>query len=224
MIHLFFAGVGIRMMTFFGNGKRVEVYKTKKFLNWAKFTVNILGLRVTYEGQDNIPDETCVFIGNHQSILDIPVLICGANRRIGFIAKKELLKVPILGFWFKIVHCVPIDRENVREAIKAINEGVENLKNGHSMAIFPEGTRSKDGNINEFKKGSLKLATKANVPVIPVTIDGAFRAYEEKKKFKSADIKVMFGKPIYPQNLSKEEIKDLSKIVHDEIANNLNKL
>lgn len=224
MIIFFCRGVYAKVLTFLKGEEAAEGYKTRKIIAWSKVSIKLLGLRVTYEGTENIPKDTCVFVGNHQSILDIPVLIVGINRNAGFIAKKEILKVPVLGFWLGILHCVPIDRENIRAAIDAINKGVENLKKGYSMAIFPEGTRAKDGQIKEFKKGSLKLATKANVPVVPVTIDGTFRSYELEKKFKKADVRVIFGKPIYPDQLSKEELKDISEIVHDEIAKNLNQL
>lgn len=224
MIIFYIRGLIAKSLIRIKGEEAAEKYKTRKIVNWANFTVRILGLRVKYEGQEQIPKDTCVFVSNHQSILDIPILILGVQRSIGFIAKKELLKVPVIGFWLQLGHCVPIDRENIREAIKVINEGVKNLQNGYSMAVFPEGTRAKNGKIAEFKKGSLKLATKGNVPIVPVTIDGAFKAYELDGKFKSADVKVRFGKPIYPSTLSKEEQNDLSKIVHDIIASNLNQL
>ncbi len=224
MIIFYVRGLIAKLLIRIKGEEATEKYKTRKIINWANFTVKILGLRVKYEGQEKIPREACVFVSNHQSILDIPILLLGVQRSIGFIAKKELLKVPVIGFWLQLGHCVPIDRENIREAMKVINEGVENLKSGYSMAIFPEGTRAKNGKIIEFKKGSLKLATKANVPIVPVTIDGAFKAYELNGKFKSADVKVRFGDPIYPSALSKEEQNNLSKTVHDIIALNLNQL
>lgn len=224
MIIFYIRGLIVKLLISIKGEQATEKYKTRKIINWANFTVRILGLRVKYEGQERIPKDTCVFVSNHQSILDIPILILGVQRSVGFIAKKELLKVPVIGFWLQLGHCVPIDRQNIREAIKVINQGVENLQNGYSMAVFPEGTRAKNGQIAEFKKGSLKLATKANVPIVPVTIDGAFKAYELDGKFKSVDIKVKFGNPIYPSTLSKEEQNDLSKIVHDIIESDLNQL
>ena len=154
---------------------------------------------------ENIPKEPCVFIGNHSSILDIPILLYTVNRKIGFIAKKEILKTPIIGYWLKKSKCVPLDRENPRTAIEAINEAVQNLKEGSSMVIFPEGTRNKEGKVGEFKKGSLKLATKAKVKIVPVSIDRASRAFEDTREFKPTKIKVVFGEAIDTKNLSKEE-------------------
>ena len=114
-----------------------------------------------------------------------------------------------------------LDRENAREAIKSIREGADNIKEGYSMAIFPEGTRSKDGKLREFKKGSLKLATMAKAPIVPVSISGAYRAYEIDGKFKPIDITITFAEPIYTDKLSREEEKELMKNVRDIVAQNI---
>ena len=151
-----------------------DKYIAKVSCAWSDYTINkAVEMNVTVVGGENIPEGPCVFMANHTSVLDCPLLIFTAKRSIGFIAKKELIKVPIIGYWIKQAKCVPIDRENIREAIKVINEGVQNLKDGHSMAVFPEGTRSKDGKLGQFKKGGMKLATKAKVPIIPVAMDRA---------------------------------------------------
>lgn len=196
-------------------------YAKETGIKWAKFTVNIIGLNINVVGKENLIDGPVVFIGNHTSILDIPILIDVTDRAIGFIAKKELLKTPVIGYWMQQVHCVALDRENIREAIKVIQEGCNNLKEGHIMGIFPEGTRSKDGKLGEFKGGSFKLATKAKVPVIPVAVDGAYRAFEIDRKFKPIDITVTIGKPIYTDNLTKEEEKALPQKVRSIVADAL---
>ncbi|WP_238881340.1 1-acyl-sn-glycerol-3-phosphate acyltransferase [Clostridium sp. YIM B02551] len=196
-------------------------YRDKVIQNWAAFTVKTLDLKIQVVGRENIPSEACVFIGNHQSLLDIPILLYGTQRSVGFIAKKELLKVPVIGYWMRLIHCVPIDRENVREAIKVINIGSDNLLNGNDMAIFPEGTRAREGVMKDFKKGSMKLATKAKAPIVPVTIDGSYKAYELNNKFQSAEVKITFGEPIYTNNLTKEEEKDLHIRVQNVVKGNL---
>ncbi|MDI9216782.1 lysophospholipid acyltransferase family protein [Clostridium tertium] len=204
-------------------GEKAAVdYSGKVGEDWARYTIhNTLNMNVTIRGKENIPDVPCCYIGNHTSILDIPLLIDSVGKCMGFVAKKEMVKAPILGYWMKKYNCVPLDRENAREAIKVIRQGADNIKNGYSMAIFPEGTRSKDGKLREFKKGSLKLATMAKAPVVPVSIDGAYRAYEIDRKFKSIDITVTFGKPIYTENLTREEEKGLMEKVREVIAKNL---
>ncbi|WP_084748570.1 lysophospholipid acyltransferase family protein [Clostridium mediterraneense] len=202
----------------------LEEFKYNSILKWARFTFKIIEADLRYEGIENIPDEACLFVGNHQSMLDIPALLLGANRVVGFVAKKELLSVPIIGKWIKICNSVALDREDPRDAVRVVKEAVEILKSGKSMAIYPEGTRAKDGNIQEFKAGSLKLAIRAKVPIVPVTIDGSYKAFELNSKFEKATIKVKYGKPIYTDNLTKEEQKELSKFIHDQIKDNLDKM
>lgn len=185
---------------------------------WAKYTIKTIGIELEVEGAENIPKKPCLFIGNHTSILDIPIMFYTIDRLVGFVAKKEVLKAPVLGTWLERGHCIPLDRDNPREAIKTINHGVELLKKGYSLAIFPEGTRSKDGNLGEFKKGSLKLATKSKVPIVPVAIDKAYTSFEKDNKFKPSKVKVTFGKAINTSELSKEEEKNLNENVRSVIA------
>lgn len=224
MIGLRIKGSIYKILKKFSTKEKAEAYRDRVVFNWANFTIKIIGLKVNVVGKENIPKEACVFISNHQSILDIPVLFYGAHRVMGFIAKKELLKVPVIGYWLKVAHCVPIDRENVREAIKVIQIGSENLLKGDSMGIFPEGTRAKDGIMKPLKKGSLKLATKAKAPIVPVTINGTYKAYELNKKIQSAEVTIIFDKPIYTDNISREEERELHTKVQDVIMKNLEKL
>ncbi|WP_297521185.1 1-acyl-sn-glycerol-3-phosphate acyltransferase [uncultured Clostridium sp.] len=200
-----------------------ERFKHRSVQKWCKFTFDIIGVKVEYEGIENIPKEHCLFVGNHQGILDIPALMMGANRTVGFIAKKELLKTPIMGRWIKLCHSVAIDREDPRDAVRVIKEGVENLNAGYSLGIYPEGTRAKDGKIKDFKAGSLKLAIRAKVPVVPVMVDGSYKAYELNKKFEATTIKIKYGRPIYTDTLSKEEQRDLANLIHNLIEKDLEK-
>lgn len=201
--------------------EEADKYAQKTAYLWAKYTIKTIGIDLEVKGLENIPDEACVFIGNHTSILDIPIMFYTIDRLVGFVAKKEMLKAPVIGTWLEKAHCIPLDRENPREAIKTINYGVELLKKGYSLAIFPEGTRSKDGNIGEFKKGSLKLATKAKAPIVPIAIDRAYTSFEKDKKFKPSKIKVTFGNVISTAELTKEEEKTLNEDVRNIIKSYL---
>lgn len=196
-------------------------YSGKVAKDWARFTVKIIGLNITIKGKENIPQEPCCYMGNHTSILDIPILIDSVDKCMGFIAKKEMVHAPFLGYWMHQYNCVALDRENAREAIRSIKEGADNIKNGYSMGIFPEGTRSQDGKLKEFKKGSLKLATIAKAPIVPVTIEGAYRAYEKDRKIKPIDLTITFSEPFYTENLTREEEKALMDKVRGVIAKNL---
>ena len=197
------------------------VYSQKTTYLWCKFTIKIIGIDLEVKGLENIPEEPCVFIGNHSSILDIPILLSTVNRNIGFISKKEILKTPIIGYWLTRTNCVALDRENPRTAITAINDAVENLKKGSSMAIFPEGTRNKEGKVGEFKKGSLKLATKSKSKIVPVSIDRASRAFEDNREFTPTNIKLVFGEAIDTKNLSKEDEIYLIENIRNTIVSNL---
>lgn len=138
---------------------------------WSRTLLKMAGARVEIIGEDNIPKDTAVvFVANHQSNFDIPLMISSVPGTKGFIAKKEILKMPLVRDWMQLMQCVFIDRSNIRQQVKAISEGVQTLKNGQSIVVFPEGTRSVDGNLNEFKPGSLKLATKSGSPIVPVAI------------------------------------------------------
>ncbi|MCR1934711.1 lysophospholipid acyltransferase family protein [Clostridium tepidum] len=208
-----------------GNMEEVDKYINKSVVGWANFIVNGIGIRINKKGLENIPDGPCLFVGNHQGLLDVPVIVSSLDRYVGFVAKKEMLKLKILTYWMKQIKCVFMDRENVRAAIKTINEGVDNLKNGYSMLIFPEGTRSRGENLGEFKKGSIKLGIKAGVPIVPIAIDGTYKVREANGgKIKPADVDLIVCPPIYPKELSKEEQNNLSETIKEIIQKELEKV
>ncbi|MHB8033708.1 1-acyl-sn-glycerol-3-phosphate acyltransferase [Clostridium botulinum] len=207
-----------------GNKEEIDRYINKSVLGWANFIVNGIGIKVNKKGLENVPDGPCLFVGNHQGLLDVPVIVSSLDRYVGFVAKKEILKLKILTYWMKEMKCVFMDRQNVRAAVKTINEGVENLKNGYSMLIFPEGTRSRGENLGEFKKGSMKLGIKAGVPIVPIAINGTYNVLEANgRKIKAADVDLIICPPIYPNELSKEEQNNLSATIKDIIQKELEK-
>lgn len=206
-----------------GNKSEIMSYLNNVVLGWASHVLGYVKADIKVVGRENIPEETCLYVANHQGFFDIPIMIHSLDKTVGFIAKKELLKFRVLTYWMEQMYCIFMDRSNMRESIKSINEGVENLKNGHNLVIFPEGTRSKGPSIGEFKKGSLKLALKSGVPIVPVAIDGSYKLREgnEKSAIKSAEVKVTICKPIYMDELSKEEKADLAEKVKEIIASNI---
>ncbi|MCB2293014.1 1-acyl-sn-glycerol-3-phosphate acyltransferase [Clostridium algoriphilum] len=204
--------------------KEAEVYLFKVATNWANFVLKTAGLNLTVEGKENIPNEACLFVGNHQSDFDIPVILANMGRLTGAVAKKSMVKIPIMSYWMKQIHCVFMDRENPREALKSMAEGVDNLKNGYSMLIFPEGTRSRSNNMGEFKKGSMRLAIKAGVPIIPITVYDTYKVMEGNNgKIKKANAKLIIDKPIYLDGMSKEEKANISDRVKNIIQGNLDR-
>lgn len=203
-----------------GEALALEYLREISYL-WSKFTMDIIGIELEVKGMENIPKEACVFISNHSSILDIPILLYTTKRNLGFIAKKEILKTPIIGYFLRNSKSVPIDRENPRAAMASINAAIKNIQDGNTMVIFPEGTRNKEGKVGAFKKGSLKLATKSKAKIVPVSIDRASRAFEDNRQIKATKIKVVFGNAIDTNNLSKEEVADLADNIRVTIVSNL---
>ncbi|RKD22159.1 1-acyl-sn-glycerol-3-phosphate acyltransferase [Caminicella sporogenes DSM 14501] len=179
--------------------------------------IKLSGSQIKVVGEENIPrDKAVLFVSNHQSNFDILLLLGFIDKPKAFIAKVELMKIPILSQWMKAMGCIFIDRKDVRQSLRAINEGANILKEGHSLVIFPEGTRSKDGQLGQFKHGSFKLATKSNVPIIPVTINGAYKIMPKGKLIiKPSKVEMIISKPIYAD----EEIKRDSKMLADKVKN-----
>ena len=192
-------------------------YLFSLYKKWANFTNKVIGIEMDIKGVENIPDGPCVFMSNHTSIFDIPILISCIDKELGFIAKEELLKIPLIGYWVDKGKNVALNRSNPREGIKSIIQGVEYLKEGYSIVIFPEGTRSRTGELLEFKKGSSKLATKSKKPIIPVYISNAHTLHKDKFKFKSGKVTVIFGEAIETNNLSKEEEKNISSKIFNSV-------
>ena len=165
------------------NKEKVELID-KFILKCTKKLVKISGADVTVTGTENVPlDEPVLYVGNHQGNMDIPLLYSTAPQTMAFVAKKEMEKIPLLGYWMKERGCVFIDRDNARSSLKAINEAIENLKSGHSMAVFPEGTRSKGPQVGDFKAGSLRIAIKSGVKVIPVSIKDSYKLIGKREKY-----------------------------------------
>ena len=204
--------------------KEAQIYAFKRAQKISKYVLKVTKTSMEVSGIENIPAGNCVFIANHQAIFDGFALIAYIDKPFGFIAKKEIKKIPLISSWLKSIGSIYINRQNPREAIKAIQEGVEKISDGYSMMIFPEGTRSLKSNMNAFKKGSMKLATKARVPIVPITIDGSYNVLETGKKVMRNKINMVIHKPIYVSELSKEEELNLSEHVQNIIEVGLKKI
>ncbi|MFQ9514572.1 MAG: lysophospholipid acyltransferase family protein [Eubacterium sp.] len=180
----------------------------------------ISGVKLEVHGMENIPqDQAVLFVGNHQSLFDIIVTYPLMKRPTGYIAKKEIKKVPFLSWWMYFVNCIFLDRKNPRNGLKSVLNAAEMIKSGVSIFLFPEGTRSKDGRLHEFKDGGMKIATKSLCPIIPVGIRGTSDLLEKQfPRIKSANVTVSFGKPIYTADMSRAELKGVSQTVREEVS------
>ncbi len=178
---------------------------------WARLVLFLLGARLEVSGLERIPRSGGVcFVGNHQGDVDILIALAAIARPFGFTAKKEAMYMPFLGLWVVLLGGVFIDRKSPRKAALAIRKGAERIGKGGAMIIFPEGKRSRGPEMREFHPGSFKLATLSDAPIVPVSIDGSYRVWEEEKRIKGASVRVVFHDPIPTAGLSSEERKSLS--------------
>lgn len=191
--------------------------------NWAKMVLSSTGSTITVEGLEKIPNEKGLcFIGNHQSAIDILIVMSVLPVTVGYIAKKELLYYPFLNLWIVALRSVYIERGNLKKALHSIEKGIEFIKKGNSMLIFPEGTRSKSDIMGTFKRGSIKLATRAEATIVPLTISGSWHAWEENLRIGPADIKFTVHEAIPTRGLSAEERKALGGRLIDIIGSRQN--
>lgn len=152
----------------FGNENMLYPYA-----KWGcRIWVWVAGARVRISGHEHLdPQQTYLFAANHQSNVDPPLLFAYLGHNVGVLAKKELTKFPIIKQGFPLVHVIPIDRSNREAAIASTKRGADKLRQGHSLLVYPEGTRSYDGHLKEFKKGVFLMAAQAGVPIVPVVLN-----------------------------------------------------
>lgn len=218
VIKSFFFLIGLKLTELKG-----DELKTRKY--FEKVSMKIIrsvsrGLRLDYDihGKENIPEEACLFVSNHQSYFDVLAIMVAAGKPMGFVAKEELKKLIYFRYWLAMGNCVFINRKNPREGLKAINKASENIKNGSSMVIFPEGTRSRSAEIGEFKKGSMKVATKAGAKIVPIAVKGTYKAYEKTEGYGKVKARVVFGEAIDTSLLAKEELSTIHEVIRERIV------
>ena len=189
--------------------------------NWAHSLVLASGVNVKIKGLEKIPQGPVLIVSNHQSNFDFAILLGCIEKPKGFVAKIELAGIPVVSPWMRNIGCVFMNRSDIRQSLKVMNEAAEIISNGQSMVIFPEGTRSRGENIADFKKGSLKLAAKAGVPIVPVTINGTYKVLEANKGLiRPLDVKVVISEPVIYANLLKEDKDRINEIIRDIIVLN----
>lgn len=199
-----------------------EEYTSEIAAEICRKTLKKAGVELIVTGQENIPqDRNFVLISNHQSMVDILAILQTINRPLGFIAKAELKKVPLLNKWMSSMGCIFMNRKNLRESMQALLEGIKEVKNGYSLCIFPEGTRT-DGKMLEFKGGSFKLATKSGAPILPLTVDGTHEVLEDNGFWvKNATIRLTYHPIIETAGMSKEDQNVLAERVQEIVGSAL---
>jgi len=216
----------IAMLFYFLGLKKLMTYAVYKLAQgWALSIIKLTGCTVKIAGKENIPQKGGVcFVSNHTGFFDIVLIFAGCGRPVGFMAKKELGYIPFLNCWIYMIGGQFIDRGSVRKALRAINKGVERIKSGGGMIIFPEGHRSKGKGLLPFRPGSLRLATMANAPIVPVALEGSYRVFEEDYRVHSTELKVTFCEPIDTASLPDGDKKVvLSDRIYSVIKEQLSK-
>jgi 1-acyl-sn-glycerol-3-phosphate acyltransferase len=185
----------------------------------VRFGLKLIAVRVRIEGRENIPAGVCIFAANHISTIDPLAFIPAIPRRVGILVKQELFRIPFLGPAMRLADFVAVDRADREAAVGSIDVAVELLKRGTSFAVYPEGTRSPDGRLRPFKKGTFLMAIQASVPIVPVSIGGAQRIMPKgDRRIRSGEVLVRFGPPVNAAEYSLEARADLLDRVHSLVA------
>ncbi|GHU54479.1 1-acyl-sn-glycerol-3-phosphate acyltransferase [Spirochaetia bacterium] len=189
------------------------IYRIAQFL--SRMLIKITGCKMDVSGQENIPKTGGFCIAsNHGSIFDSLIHLAYVDRPFGFIVKKELVFIPLLNLWVFLLGGLFLDRRNIRRAVRTINRGVENIKAGGAMIIFPEGHRSRGQGLLPFHAGSLKLATQADAVIIPAAIAGSYDVFEKTGLVRAVPVKVVYGAPI---NTAELPAADKKQVLSDQI-------
>lgn len=208
--------------------KKAKDEVSLRIVQWGFRTIlGIAGTKITVKGKENIPDEAALFVGNHRSYFDILILYIQCERLTGFVAKDSIEKVPSLRVWMRYLYCLFLNRSDVKQGMKTILTAIEYIKKGISICIFPEGTRN-DGeelSMMPFKEGSFKIATKTGCPIVPVSINNSAEIFENHvPRLKKTHVILEYGKPIYPNELSRDELKNIGakcqEIIQETIQRN----
>lgn len=185
----------------------------------------ITGVHLTVIGEEHVPkDQAVLYVGNHRSYFDILLTYSRVPGLTGYVAKVEIESYWFLRDWMRNLYCLFLDRKDMKAGLKTILKGIEYIKNGISICIFPEGTRSRTGEMLPFKEGSLKMAEKTGCPIIPMAISNSAEMFENHvPRIRPCHVILEYGAPIYPHELAKEDKKFLGAYTQRIIQEMLDK-
>ena len=191
-------------------------------LKGVLFFVRAVGVHIKVKGVERIPKGTVIFAANHTSAADAPAVVGAIPRRIAILLKRSLFAYPIVGQAFHLAQFIPVDRFDRDSAITSLEKATEAIKGGQSFLIYPEGTRSPDGRLQEFKKGTAVMAIKAGVPLVPIACSNAHRIMRKREmKIYPGEILVEFLPPIESSQYTLDQREALNQRLHDELAGGL---
>lgn len=189
-------------------------------LKWAaRVITRICGVKIVTEGTEKIPaDRSVLYVANHSSFFDVFITYQLNPTVTGYVSKNDFLKLPVLPIWMHRLYSVFINRDDLRQSMKTILRAIDYEKQGISMFIFPEGTRSKDGAVHEFHAGSFKIATKSGALIVPIGIVGSRAIWEAQFPIvHPGTVYLRYGDPIDPASLSADEKKHIADLVKEQV-------
>jgi len=189
----------------------------------VRIGLKLAGVKIVVDGLDRLdPATTYVFTPNHQSIIEVPLMVTYLDRNTAFLAKKELFKIPIFGNGMRQIGIIPVDRSNSAAAVESARNATRNLRAGKSYVVYPEGTRSPDGRLLPFKKGAFLMAVDAGVPVVPITVSGSSRVMPKGKvRVLPGTIRLTIHEPISTTGYSRANVSQLVDLVRTRVVSAL---
>ena len=209
--------IALRLIT----GNENMIYSPVRL--FVRMGLAMVGVRIEVSGVERLdPQQAYIFTPNHQSLIEVPLFVTYLGRNPAYLAKKEVFKYPVFGYGIGLMGVVPVDRSNSAAAVESARRATENLREGKSYVVYPEGTRSRDGQLLPFKKGAFMMAIDAGVPVVPVTISGATKIMPkgEVKVFPST-VRITLHDPISTKDYSRETVADLMMMTRARVLSAL---
>lgn len=201
-----------------GTWDEYKSFVDKQLYDWLNPLVDLAGVTFVVKGKEKIPEnEPIIYTPNHSGAFDIPAIILNTPQAPIFIAKKELRALPLIKDWMDVMDCVFVDRNNKNKARSSLHDAIEMVKKGRSIVVFPEGTRSKTGELGPFKGGAMKIAMETGAKVVPVLLEGTRGCLEETGNITAGEISVTFLDPINTQGLTKEDFFKMPEQIREII-------
>jgi 1-acyl-sn-glycerol-3-phosphate acyltransferase len=202
-------------------GSKLITYRLSRC--WAWGMAKCMGLSFSLYGSENVvPGQSYIVTPNHQSNTDILALVLKLPFPYHWVIKKELLKIPLFGWALGATGAISLNRADRSQAVKSLRAGTQQIDPGWSVLIYPEGTRTPDGNLLPFKKGAFMMAVETGIPILPVTSNGAYKIMSRHSiLFRSGHITVTVGEPITTEGLTEEDVPELMRKTREAIGKNL---
>lgn len=208
-----------------GDWAEVDAVTREYVPHWCGTLLRIARVKISVTGQENLPEgRACVFVANHRSYFDIPIMLTALDAPHGLLAKKEIDRLPLVRRWMRLLGCVFVDRKDVHASMKALSDATATVEAGRSFTIFPEGTRYKgeEGGMGECKGGAFRIATKCGAPLVPVAITGTRGIFEAHHNLvHPGTVCVHILPPVETAGLSRADQKTLPDTVRAAILQQL---